>query len=289
MQAAPQRVLAHLRTTLHTALARPALPSALVSSSSPSPRLLHTTAPAHARAKPRAASGKPKRDVTLYGRSEIHRAPLSRDQWPKREETDTSNHPLWRFFHDQVALEVPDKAKDMSGRAWKTEELRIKSFEDLHKLWYILLRERNVLLTQKEEARRVRIDLRGFSMVHENLHKCRKSMARIKGVLAERRNAALQAAQILREREDSVRNAELEEQRARSEAGRKRQREKAQSKVGALLERRRQNKGRRARARAAAAAEGAATAQEGKPATQIFEPGTGGLTESLAEEQARVR
>ncbi|BGP27645.1 54S ribosomal protein L4 [Rhodotorula toruloides] len=289
MQAAPQRALAQLRTALHTTLARPtALPAARLPPSSPSPRLLHTTAPTHARAKPRAASGKPKRDETLYGKSEIHRPALPREQWPKREETDTSNHPLWRFFHDQVALEVPDKAKDMSGRAWRTEELRIKSFEDLHKLWYILLRERNVLLTQKEEARRVSIDLRGFSMVHENLHKCRKSMARIKGVLAERRNAALQAAQILREREDAIRNARLEEHRARSEAGRKRQREKAQRSMEALLERRKANKGRRARARAAAEG-GAAKAQEAKPAAQVIEPGTGGLTETFVEEQGRVR
>ena len=69
------------------------------------------------------------------------------------------------------------------GRAWKCSELRLKSFEDLHKLWYVLLKERNVLLTEFYDC-----ESRNVSMPHpERLHKVKLSMKHIKQVLNERK------------------------------------------------------------------------------------------------------
>ncbi|GAA6041803.1 hypothetical protein JCM8097_007168 [Rhodosporidiobolus ruineniae] len=183
-------------------LTSPALPSsgrtALTASSSSSIRAFSSSSLSAAAAPGTSAANRPKRDQTNYGLNRAGRIP--RSQWPKQQDTNTDNHPLWRFFHDQQSLEVPDKRVDNSSRSWTALELRRKSFDELHQLWYVLLRERNVLLTQREEARRLRVDLSGFSAVPDKLRLCQKSMARIKQVLSERRHAALEAAEILRQR-----------------------------------------------------------------------------------------
>ncbi|KAF9967191.1 54S ribosomal protein L4 mitochondrial [Mortierella alpina] len=87
--------------------------------------------------------------------------------------------------------------KSWTGRAWRASELRIKSFDDLHKLWYVLLKERNVLAAQKEEARRFHISKQYFSNKGRQI-KCQKSMARIKFVLNERRLAWVEATKLQR-------------------------------------------------------------------------------------------
>jgi len=74
-----------------------------------------------------------------------------------------------------------------SGRPWHAAELRRKSFRDLHTLWYVLLRERNLLATQREEARRMGIQNPEALAAPTMERMCRKSMARLKFVLNERR------------------------------------------------------------------------------------------------------
>ncbi|KAG0250567.1 39S ribosomal protein L47, mitochondrial [Mortierella polycephala] len=87
--------------------------------------------------------------------------------------------------------------KSWTGRAWRASELRVKSFDDLHKLWFVLLKERNVLAAQKEDARRFHISKQYFSNKGRQI-KCQKSMARIKFVLNERRLAWVEATKLQR-------------------------------------------------------------------------------------------
>lgn len=87
-------------------------------------------------------------------------------------------HGLEEFF--ETPLQEGDKPR--TGKEWKAADLRRKSFDDLHKLWYVLLKERNMLAS--EQGRR---KARGEKLPNPTrTTKVKKSMARIKLVLTER-------------------------------------------------------------------------------------------------------
>ncbi|TMW92667.1 hypothetical protein EJD97_012744 [Solanum chilense] len=89
-------------------------------------------------------------------------------------------NPLEQFF--EVDRTPEDDKPVVYGRGWKASELRLKSWDDLQKLWYVLLKEKNMLMTQRQmlNAQNLRFPN------PERIPKVRKSMCRIKHVLTER-------------------------------------------------------------------------------------------------------
>ncbi|CCK69084.1 mitochondrial 54S ribosomal protein uL29m KNAG_0B06570 [Huiozyma naganishii CBS 8797] len=103
---------------------------------------------------------------------------------PSKGNLNTSlDHPLWQFFHEGQFIR--DAAQlDTRSRSWSIPELRRKSFEDLHALWYACLRERNVLVREIHLIRTaLRTEVDAFTDVDERI---RTTMWRIRHVLSER-------------------------------------------------------------------------------------------------------
>ena len=73
------------------------------------------------------------------------------------------------------------------GRPWSVQELRRKSYDDLHKLWYVLYKEKNMLLTEQQLSRTRQL----VFPQPERLKKVKRSMQQIKHVLGERKQVKL--------------------------------------------------------------------------------------------------
>jgi len=96
-----------------------------------------------------------------------------------------SSRPVSAGFDDFFDAKLKPGEMLVTGRAWTVDDLRRKSFDDLHKLWFVLYKERNLLLSEREKTRRM---LRPLAKPDENRYmKVKKSMAGIKVVLNERK------------------------------------------------------------------------------------------------------
>ncbi|KAF8798950.1 MRP-L47-domain-containing protein, partial [Phlegmacium glaucopus] len=156
----------------------------------------------------------------IAGPSTLPSEPLQTPGPPKPKQKLTHNvpvredHGLYAFFRRKPddtlkgenrfeVVETPETYQVLTGRPWFASELRNKSFKDLHTLWYVCLREKNLLATQKEEVRRMGVTNSELQVSGEKVRNCRKTMARIKAVLNERRLAYVGAVE-LAEREHAA-------------------------------------------------------------------------------------
>ncbi|KAL8632199.1 hypothetical protein Q9189_002109 [Teloschistes chrysophthalmus] len=93
-------------------------------------------------------------------------------------------HGLWGFFRDKKVLNTPEEHTAF-GRPWVVEELRHKSWEDLHCLWWTCCKERNILATQSYERKRLEAGY-GEAEIRDRDSAVRKTMKAIKHALTER-------------------------------------------------------------------------------------------------------
>ena len=116
---------------------------------------------------------------------------------------------LRAFTSPNLKREGTDKVvKVRCSRAWRANELRLKATEELHKLWYVLLKEKNAIISDIQLHYRVR----GNKPRQSKLMKVRQSMARLLTVLNERKNLREEYRRKLEDEYiDMKRKAELEE------------------------------------------------------------------------------
>ncbi|EFQ27625.1 uncharacterized protein GLRG_02769 [Colletotrichum graminicola M1.001] len=95
------------------------------------------------------------------------------------------NHGLWGFFYGKNKLLQTPKEDQSHGRAWTVEELRKKSWEDLHTLWYVCLKERNRISTTSRERERRKLGFGAYE-ANERDETVVTTMKAIKHVLTER-------------------------------------------------------------------------------------------------------
>ncbi|KAI1155173.1 mitochondrial 39-S ribosomal protein L47 (MRP-L47)-domain-containing protein [Nemania diffusa] len=95
------------------------------------------------------------------------------------------NHGLWDFFYAKDKLMLTPEENAEHGRGWTVEELRHKSWDDLHKLWWVSVKEQNRISTARKERNRLKLP-DGTAKEQGRLKAVRLTMRSIKHALTER-------------------------------------------------------------------------------------------------------
>ncbi|KAH8735903.1 mitochondrial 39-S ribosomal protein L47 (MRP-L47)-domain-containing protein [Ilyonectria robusta] len=111
--------------------------------------------------------------------------PLPKPRDFKPEVATDKGHGLWGFFPAPGKLLATPKETEEHGRAWTVEELRKKSWEDLHSLWWVCCRERNMLSTSRTELARSKLGF-GEREIDARDEQVMKTQRAIKHALTER-------------------------------------------------------------------------------------------------------
>lgn len=113
------------------------------------------------------------------------------------------NHGLWHFFgRDRTKSIMTPSELSHYGRHWSPLELERKSFDDLHTLWWLCVRERNRLYTDSLERARLRAGYGEDEYLNRDLS-VQKTMRNIREVL-EKRVYAWEDARTLVETDDEI-------------------------------------------------------------------------------------
>ncbi|KAF2217870.1 hypothetical protein CERZMDRAFT_104345 [Cercospora zeae-maydis SCOH1-5] len=165
----------------------------------------------HARKKVRK-DGNPARGVSALRRTGLKKQKLSitvadlpkpvLDPSRRSEVEVDEDHGLWEFFpQDRKSMATPEEMLQ-HGRSWETKELKHKDWDDLHRLWWVCIKERNRLKTYELERTRAG-NMFGQYESEQREKEIRRTMKCIKRVLTTRwyawenaREAAMQDEEI---------------------------------------------------------------------------------------------
>lgn len=83
--------------------------------------------------------------------------PKAEEDRPLQDFPTNPNHGLYGFFNRERQTVIPGEKEALHGRAWTVHELTFKSFEDLHALYWLGLKEINRVNTRLLEHKRLKL------------------------------------------------------------------------------------------------------------------------------------
>ncbi|RYP37200.1 hypothetical protein DL767_003019 [Monosporascus sp. MG133] len=151
-----------------------------------------STTPTQSMRRPRRDNNRLRGLSSIYRSGPRFRMNVRKDEVPKPADYEPAadiqvdpNHGLWQFFYGRDKLLLTPEEDAEHGRGWTVEELRHKSWEDLHKLWWVCVKEQNRIATHRREKQNMRLK-NGVEETAERLAEVRKTMKAIRHALTER-------------------------------------------------------------------------------------------------------